>query len=90
MIGIREKMSNEVLEKFDNPSDFVPVEGWALFDRPVPARLNPEARAYLVELFEGGKSDRNRRVSPEEAELKLRNRFPLSEVSWLTVKQVVI
>ena len=48
MIGIREKMSNEVLEKFDNPSDFVPVEGWALFDRPVPARLNPEARAYLL------------------------------------------
>ena len=90
MTGIREKMSNEVLEKFDKPSDFVPVEGWALFDRPVPARLNLEARAYLVELFEAGKTDRNRRVSPEEAELKLRNRFPLSEVSWLTVKQVVI
>ena len=57
MIGIREKMSNEVLEKFDNPSDFVPVEGWALFDRPVPTRLNPGARAYLVDLFKAGKTD---------------------------------
>jgi hypothetical protein len=83
-------MSKEVLKKFDNPSDYVPMKGWALFDRSVPTRLNPEAREYLVEIFEAGKVNRNHRVSPEEAEMKLKNRFPLKEDSWLTVKQVVI
>ena len=66
------------------------MKGWALFDRSVPTRLNPEAREYLVEIFEAGKVNRNHRVSPEEAEMKLKNRFPLKEDSWLTVKQVVI
>ena len=82
-------MSGEVLEKFESGSVFAPAKGWALFDRAVPARLNPEARAYLVELFEAGKSNRNHRVNPEEAEIKLRNRFPTREESWLTVKQVI-
>ena len=86
--GMRTKLSGEVLEKFDGDSVFVPAKGWALFDRALPARLDQDARAYLVELFEAGKSNRNHRVSPEEAELKLRNRFPTKEESWLTVKQV--
>lgn len=86
--GMRTKLSGEVLEKFDGDSVFVPAKGWALFDRALPARLDQDARAYLVELFEAGKSNRNHRVSPEEAELKLRNRFPTREESWLTVKQV--
>ena len=47
-------------------------------------------RAYLVELFEAGKANRNHRVNPEEAELKIRNQFPTKEESWLTVKQVMI
>ena len=40
---------------------------------------------YLVELFEGGKMDKNHRVSPEVAELKLRDKFPSSEDCWLTL-----
>ena len=41
-----------------------------------------------MELFEAGKANRNHRVFPEEAELKLREKFPSNEESWLTVKQV--
>lgn len=85
---MRAKLCGEDLEKFDGNSGFVPQKGWALFDRAVPARLNPEARKFLVELFEAGKTNRNHRVSPEEAELKLKNQFPSNEETWLTVKQV--
>ena len=90
MKGLRAKLSGENLENFEEESVFVPFKGWALFERAVPARLNPEARAYLVELFEAGKANRNHRVNPEEAELKIRNQFPTKEESWLTVKQVMI
>ena len=89
MKGLRAKLSGENLEQFEEESVFSPFKGWALFERAVPARLNPEARAYLVELFEAGKAKRNHRVIPEEAELKLRNQFPTKEESWLTVKRVM-
>ena len=81
-------MTGENLESFQNGSEFVPAEGWALFDRPPPAKLNTAAREYLVELFEAGKQNKNHRVSPEEAEIKLRDKFPTSEACWLSVKQV--
>ena len=79
---------DEHLEKFSSESVFVPREGWALFDRPPPSRLNSEARVFLIELFNAGKENKNNRVSPEVAELMLRDAFPSKEVCWLTVKQV--
>ena len=86
--GLRGKMTGESLETFDENSVFVPKKGWALFERAVPTRLNFEARSYLVDLFEAGKTNRNHRVSPEEAELKLRDKFPTKEETWLSVKQI--
>ena len=80
----------EILTKQDVGSMYVAKEGWALFERPPPTRLPVKAKDYLVELFEGGKMDKNHRVSPEVAELKLRDKFPRSEDCWLTKKQVCI
>ena len=81
-------MTRESLERFEENSVFVPKKGWALFEQAVPTRLNFEARSYLVDLFEAGKTNRNHRVSPEEAELKLRDKFPTKEETWLSVKQI--
>ena len=41
-----------------------------------------------MELFEGGRTDRNQRCSPQTAQLKLRDKFPSFEKCWLSVKQV--
>ena len=88
LIGIsRRKATENLVLVYPWMSSF-PTRGWALYDRPPPTRLNPQARAYLVELFEGGKLDKNRRVSPQEAENFLRQKFPTQEDSWLSVKQV--
>ena len=43
-----------------------------------------------MELFEGGKMNKNHRVTPDEAELKLRDKYPETEEYWLTKKQVKI
>ena len=73
---------------FTSESRFLPKEGWALFDRPAPSRLNAAARSYLVELFNAGKENKNNRVSPETAEMMVHDKFPTDEDCWLTVKQV--
>ena len=65
-----------------------PLEGWALHERTPPSRLPIKAKEFLVELFEDGKINKNRRVSPDEAELKLRDKYPKTESYWLTKKQV--
>ena len=85
---IGEKLQGEICTIFQTPSTMVPVEGWALFKRSAPGRLDPRARIFLVSLFEDGRKDRNLRCSPPTAELKLRGKFPDEEDCWLTVKQV--
>ena len=72
------------------PSTAIPKEGWALFQRPTPSRLDPKARDFLVSLFDAGRKDRNLRCSPQSAELRLRDQFPNDEECWLSVKQVKI
>ena len=39
-------------------------------------------------MFEAGRKNKNHRVSPQSAELKLRDTFPDREECWLTAKQV--
>ena len=72
----------------DEGSSYIPVEGWALHERTPPSRFPAEAKAFLVELFEGGRKNKNHRVSPDEAELNLRDKYPNTEENWLTKKQV--
>ena len=72
-------MKGELLKKCPDCSEFVPVEGWALFERPPSAKLNQDARAYLVELFEAGRLNRNHRVSSTKAGITLRDKFPAME-----------
>ena len=81
-------MGKEELVSVEARSPCAPTQGWALFERPPPSRLNPDARTYLVELFQGGKEYKNRRVSPQEAVLLLYKKFPTQEDAWLSVKQV--
>ena len=78
---------DEHLEEFSNDSKFVPTEGWALFDRLPPSRLNLEARGFLIDLFNAGKENKNHRVSPGSAEVMLRDNFPSKTECWLTVNQ---
>ena len=70
-------------------STFVPKEGWALSTRTGSARLQGEAKAFVMEMLEAGRKNRNHRVSPQSAELKLRDCFPDREGCWLTQKQVL-
>ena len=70
-------------------STFVPKEGWALSTRTGSARLQGEAKALVMEMFEAGRKNRNNRVSPQSAELKLRDSFPDREDCWRTQKQVL-
>ena len=70
-------------------STVVPKEGWALSTRTGSARLQGEAKALVIEMFEAGRKNRNHRVSPQSAELKLRDCFPEREDCWLTQKQVL-
>ena len=86
---IREKLEGEKINRFPASSSLVPTEGWALFQRVAPGRLEARARDFLVSLFEDGKADRNLRCSPSSAEIKLRDMFPNDENCWLSVKQVV-
>jgi hypothetical protein len=79
---------DEHLEEFSAGSQFLPREGWALFERPPPSRLNLEARGFLIDLFNAGKENKNHRVSPGAAEVMLRDKFPIKTECWLTVKQV--
>ena len=85
---IGEKLQGEHCVQMAAPSPVIPKEGWALFQRTAPSRLDPRAREFLVGLFEGGRKDRNLRCSPPTAELKLRDQFPNDESCWLSVKQV--
>ena len=87
-LGLRDSMMEEHLEIFPSKSDFVPKEGWALFERAPASRLNAEAKGFLVDLFNAGKANKNNRVSPESAELMLRDNFPSKQEFWLTVRQV--
>ena len=68
LLGIARTMIQEELVPVEANTVLAPKMGWALFERPPPSRLNPVARSYLVELFQVGKDDRNKRVSPQEAE----------------------
>ena len=83
-------MMEENLENLPSESDFVPKEGWALFERAPASRLNEAAKGFCVDLFNAGKANKNSRVSPESAELMLRDRFPSKQECWLTVRQVRI
>jgi hypothetical protein len=66
----------------------VPKVGWALQERTGSARLQGDAKAIVIEMFEAGRKNKNHRVSPQSAELKLRDTFPDREECWLTAKQV--
>ena len=81
-------MEGESCKIYQENSSHVPKEGWGLFERPLPSRLDPRARDFLVDLFNEGQKDRNSRSSPQTAELRLRDKFPGEEKCWLSVKQV--
>ena len=68
----------------------VPKVGWALQERTGSARLQGDAKALVIEMFEAGRKNKNHRVSPQSAELKLRDTFPDREECWLTAKQVCL
>ena len=79
-------LAQEEFVSVNASSPYAPTQGWALFERPPPSCRNPDARTYLVELFQGGKEDKNRRVSPQEAVLLLYKKFPTQEDAWISVK----
>ena len=87
--AISTKLDGETCQTYEMTSPVVPDVGWALFERPPPSRLDKQARDFLVELFEMGRTDRNQRCSPQTAEVKLRDQFPTCEKCWLSVKQVL-
>ena len=88
-LGIRKDLEGEILRTFDSKSELVPKEGWSLQERTGSARLQVEAKALVVEMFEAGRKNRNHRVSPQSAEVRLRDSFPDREECWLTAKQVL-
>ena len=88
-VGIRKDLEGEILREFNSKSESVPKEGWALQERTGSARLQVDAKALVLEMFEAGRKNRNHRVSPQSAELKLRDSFPDREECWLTAKQVL-
>ena len=86
--AIGAKIEGEICQTYDATAPVIPNEGWALFERPPPGRLDKLARDFLVDIFEDGRKDKNQRCSPQSAELKLRDKFPDCENCWLSVKQV--
>ena len=82
-------MAEEKLHTVCDSSIFSPKEGWALFERTPPSKLNPDARAFLVDIFNSGKENRNKRVNHDAAEIMLRDNFPGKQECWLSAKQVI-
>ena len=69
-------------------SEYVPLQGWALTERSSSSRFPVEAKDELTVMFEGGRQNKNCRVSPQTAEARLRDKFPNREECWLSAKQV--
>ena len=64
---LNQKLEGELCNTFPVSSPVTPNEGWALFARTAPARLDPLAREFLVALFESGRADRNSKILPSNS-----------------------